>query len=451
MLYEFEDVNGPLDLQCNTALHMAVKIANESTMVKLLEKGSKPNRKNSSGIAPMHEAVSLKCDLLQTLLNYGGDINLKGPNGRTRIHLAVVSCNRLIINYVLTLCPNVNIKDNDRNTALALLIKNPNLPLDNQIRKFIRAGADLTLTDQNGLNVLHRLVYSNPFNSQLEELITDIIIWGVDLDAKISGEQNTALHLAVNTSSQSSNDLEHFLLSKGTSLLMKNIQGRRPLDYAVFGQNIDIIEMLFSFAVRKNFPENDLMMAYHRNTDFCSNIFKLHNLCQNEYRYNCPENDLMMAYHRTTDFCSNIFKLHNLCQNEYRYNCPENDLMMAYHRTTDFSSNIFKLDSLCQDEYRKAEDLKVASSSGLNIKNVILMNEVELAKVLKYKSASSEISSNFKNFQAYRYSLTKSYKNAGKIRTAEAINFLQTQLNVSPKTWCIFFCQKKQIYSRKTF
>ncbi|XP_045467896.1 serine/threonine-protein phosphatase 6 regulatory ankyrin repeat subunit C-like [Harmonia axyridis] len=371
MLSKFEDVNEPLDLHGNTALHLAVKIANESTMVKLLEKGADPNRKNSTGIAPMHEAVSLKCHLLQTLLNYGGDINLEGPNGRTPIHLAVVSCNRLIINYVLTLCPNVNIKDNDRNTALALLIKNPNLPLNNLIRKFIRAGADLTLTDQHGLNVLHRLVHSNRFNSQLEELITEVINWGVDLDAKTSGEQNTALHLAANTSSRSSKDLVHLLLSKGANLLAKNIRGRRPLDYAVFGQNIDIIEMMFSFAVRKN----------------------------------CPENDLMMAYHRTTDFYSSISKLHNLCQNEYR----------------------------------KAEELKVTSSFGLNIKNVLLMDDVKLAKVLKNKNASSEISSNFKNFQAFRFSLMKAYENAWRIRTAEdnAINFLYTELNYKLPVLCI--------------
>ncbi|XP_045464913.1 uncharacterized protein LOC123674087 [Harmonia axyridis] len=208
--------------------------------------------------------------------------NLKGPKGRTSTHLAVVSCNRVILDYVGTF--SLNIRINNRNSAQVVFIKNSNIPINEQIHQFIRAGPDLTLTDQHGLNVLHRLIHSNPFNSQLEELITEVINWGVDLDAKTSEEQNTALHLAVNTSSQSSKDLVHLILSKRASLLMKNIRGRRPLDYAVFGQNIDIIEMMFSFAVRKHCPENDLMMAYHRTTDFYSSISKLHNLCQNEYR-----------------------------------------------------------------------------------------------------------------------------------------------------------------------
>ncbi|XP_044746095.1 E3 ubiquitin-protein ligase HACE1-like isoform X2 [Coccinella septempunctata] len=295
LLSKMENVNEPLDVYKNTALHISVKIGNITTVLKLLKKGADPNQRNVWRKAPMHEAISSRGgeDILDILVHYGGDVNIRGQLGMRPLHLVALSKDGAMLDNVLRFKPDVNARDENRNTPLALFLMDKENLETVEIYKYIQAGADLTLLDQRGMNVLHRLVRCSSVPN-MEELVTDLIDWGLNIDAKTSGDQNTALHLAAQTSKKI---VVHILLSNGADLYVQNSRGRTALDNAIFAERLDVIEVIFSFAVQRHIPMDNLMLDYHRTTHIFESVSLIYNRCMAEFQ-RCQTMEIRCTYPR---------------------------------------------------------------------------------------------------------------------------------------------------------
>lgn len=73
-----------------TALMTAIERGNHTEASALLAAGGDPNEPNSCGETPMAvAAMNLDLDMLELLLQHGGDIGKTDSNGWTPLHLAV--------------------------------------------------------------------------------------------------------------------------------------------------------------------------------------------------------------------------------------------------------------------------------------------------------------------------------------------------------------------------
>ncbi|XP_044746699.1 ankyrin repeat and protein kinase domain-containing protein 1-like isoform X2 [Coccinella septempunctata] len=152
------NVNVPLDSEENTALHLAVEANVESTVLKLLERGADPNRKNKRGLTPVHKSVTKSgFQFLIHLYSLGGDINLPAPDSQTPLHMASRMGNKDCLEAVLYCNPELNAKDRNGLTPLLILTIRHN-HLVPQIYELLRKGADPSVRTPNEDNCLHSLI-----------------------------------------------------------------------------------------------------------------------------------------------------------------------------------------------------------------------------------------------------------------------------------------------------
>ena len=83
------DINDFRDENKNSYLHRAVLNSNEKLVKYYLDKNFSPNEQNILGNTPLHYAIELKNkNIIQLLINNGGDVNTKNNKGITPYDLA---------------------------------------------------------------------------------------------------------------------------------------------------------------------------------------------------------------------------------------------------------------------------------------------------------------------------------------------------------------------------
>jgi len=83
------DVNDYRDENLNSNLHIAVKENVEKLVKYFLDKNYSPNEQNNLGDTPLHYAVQLKNkNIIQLLMENGGDLNIKNKKGFSPLDLA---------------------------------------------------------------------------------------------------------------------------------------------------------------------------------------------------------------------------------------------------------------------------------------------------------------------------------------------------------------------------
>ena len=82
-------MNDYRDENLNSNLHLAVKENIEKLVKYFLDKNYNPNEQNNLGDTPLHYAIQLKNkNIIQLLMNDGGDLNIQNKKGFSPLDLA---------------------------------------------------------------------------------------------------------------------------------------------------------------------------------------------------------------------------------------------------------------------------------------------------------------------------------------------------------------------------
>jgi ankyrin len=145
------------DKEKNNAIHLATSTGQSEILKLVINKNkSKLNDQNADKNTPLHLALNLgNIDIIRILIDNGANINIKDNEGNTAVQLAIKNgLEEIIILFLQSdICKidNKN-KDDKGNTVLHLAIKENK---DNIAKLLIEDGANVRDTDFDGNNSLH--------------------------------------------------------------------------------------------------------------------------------------------------------------------------------------------------------------------------------------------------------------------------------------------------------
>ena len=187
-----------------TALMKACTMRNTNAINVLLRAGADPNITDNDGNTSLHHAVEGGCskDVLETIINHGGDVNATNKNNRTSLmiacykrnidsisvllfaatdsnfsdvicdtclHKAVrAGCNIQALQVIIDHCADVNAVNNEGATALLVACDTGQ---KESVNVLLRAGADTTIADVSGDTCLHKVLNREFGNETLQILI----------------------------------------------------------------------------------------------------------------------------------------------------------------------------------------------------------------------------------------------------------------------------------------
>jgi ankyrin repeat protein len=102
-----------------TPLHLAGSSGQDKAARRLLAAGADPNVKDRRGCTPVHLTM-LWPEIMAIIVERGGDVNAQDNQGQTVLHHLVVTANAEKVKTLLELGPNLNIRDKEGRTPLAL-------------------------------------------------------------------------------------------------------------------------------------------------------------------------------------------------------------------------------------------------------------------------------------------------------------------------------------------
>ena len=246
--------------RCQTALWFACCDGQDEFVKILLHAGANPNITDKHGDSSLHSAICGYCrkDTLQELIDHGADVNAAANNGDTAISLASCRAQREIVTLFLIAKADPNIANADGDACLhravnsgcseeilqdlilyggdvnavnkkgrtALLLSCFFRQMDS-VRVLLGAGADPTISDEEGFSCLHAAVDGRCSKGTLQALIDH----GAHIDAKRK-DGTTALLSACRTGQSES---VMFLLDSGADVKLRKPDSNTCLYLAVQG------------------------------------------------------------------------------------------------------------------------------------------------------------------------------------------------------------------------
>ena len=157
--------------------------------------GAELNIKNANGTTALMRTVrERRTKILSMLLAQNPDLNLQDVGGNTALTWAVSMCAGLkAIQLLLAKNPDLNIQNNDGDTALIYAVCNNNKEV---VKLFLAKNPDLNLQNKKGDTALIRAVYEGN-----KEIVTMLLAKNPNLDIQ-NNDGNTALAIAQNKGSQ---------------------------------------------------------------------------------------------------------------------------------------------------------------------------------------------------------------------------------------------------------
>ncbi|XP_077297906.1 uncharacterized protein LOC143919454 [Arctopsyche grandis] len=225
-----------------TPLHFAFERGNIEVINVLLENGADEQLRSNDGKTLLH-FVSSYTETSKILLEKGFDPNEPDKYGDTPFMIAVRWRKHDLIELMLDYGANPNIRNKKGNTSLFDIVEHGDI----ETLKVFLDRADLNMTNIDGETALCRsIVVRKPemFNLLLEH----------GADPTITNKhKNTVIHTIVEF-----NEVERFksILNKGVNLNICDVDGFSLLHYAVKNVNIEIFQLLLDENVDLNIPNN---------------------------------------------------------------------------------------------------------------------------------------------------------------------------------------------------
>ncbi|XP_065343629.1 serine/threonine-protein phosphatase 6 regulatory ankyrin repeat subunit B-like [Cloeon dipterum] len=244
-----------------TALQIAVFEDYPEILEKLVDFGADVNLKNDDGWTPLHFAARYKPELCQKLLDHGADVNSIDQDGWTPLHFAA-RFNPQIFQTLLEHGADVNLKERAGWTALHFAARyNPDL-----CPTLLEHGADVNLKNNNGWTALHFAARYNP------DLCSELLEHGADVNLK-NNNGWTALHF----SARYNPELCQKLITHGAEVDLRGQDEWTPLHYAALFHP-ELVQQLVDHGSDVNLREKDGWTALHfasvPNPDLVQNLLE---------------------------------------------------------------------------------------------------------------------------------------------------------------------------------
>ena len=216
-----DEVNqGPLDSSDWTPLHVAAAQNKAEAMDILLAKGANPSAYSSTmGVSPIHLAVANgHLNIVEKLLDLKVDINVKNKAGGSPLELSIMSGNIAIFNLLMKSNVDIEQKNSNGISALYTAIGFGRLSMAQDL---ISAGSNVNTIDNNGDTPL----ITSVFNQDLR-MVNLLIEASADLNHQ-NNFGDTALHWAA---SKKNPEILKLLIDSGARTSIRNSSGKTARD-----------------------------------------------------------------------------------------------------------------------------------------------------------------------------------------------------------------------------
>ena len=158
---EYAEITQHVEHVSRQSLFDAISNGDKGEVTRLLSTGTSVHVRDGSNNAPLHAAILLgNIDIVESLLNYGAELDAIGCKGKTPLHLAIVS--RPLVELLLKHSPKLSVQDDEGNTALHYLLNTKNWWANSNTiaiaKSILRSGADINIKNKLGDSPLHRVV-----------------------------------------------------------------------------------------------------------------------------------------------------------------------------------------------------------------------------------------------------------------------------------------------------
>jgi ankyrin repeat protein len=226
LLKQDKTVVGVRDANFNTPLHVAAENGAFEICMLLLESGADVNAKNMVGATPLCLVMKKGwVNVATLLLDHHADPSMQDDEGQQPLHYAGYSGYRSVAGLLLKHGTDINAKDFKGNTPLQACLLHGR-PDDYQLdfMKFLfENGADVTLTNEDGMSPLHTALANR---CRVEVLSLLLARKEIDINGR-DDEGETPLHHAIISGYPVS--VIQTLLDKGAQVNLQDDGLRAPL------------------------------------------------------------------------------------------------------------------------------------------------------------------------------------------------------------------------------
>ena len=235
-----------------TPVYLALK--NLKSLEVYLNNGINPNLANSKNQSLLHSAIiQNNLEAADVLKKYRAEVNYKDASGRSAIFYAKMPES---IKWLVKNKANINLQDNNKQTALHLRVINNDANIVNLLLKY---KADANIFDNNNLPPLG---YAKTL--KMMKLLLDN---GAAPDV-ITPKGSTVLHNSVKTSNV---EAVYLLLKAGANPNILDKDLKIPLDYAA---NNDVFALLLGFGANPNYKNYLKQALLSKNYENLSNLLE---------------------------------------------------------------------------------------------------------------------------------------------------------------------------------
>ncbi|MBS9530973.1 MULTISPECIES: ankyrin repeat domain-containing protein [unclassified Wolbachia] len=233
-------------------LFATVRSGDANQVADLINKGADVNARGNNGNTPLHlAALADELQVAEKLIEGGADVNAKNNHDATPLHWAALNQNVNIVEKLIEKGANVNEKNKYDNVPLHYAAGYGSLSV---IEKLIEKGADINAKSSNGDTPLH-LATKNSHLDVLEKLIKE----GANVNER-NKYGNIPLHWAASYGRLS---IVEELIEKGADINAKNNNGNTPLHWAVKSSHLEVAKFLISNHADVNAKNKDGWTSLH--------------------------------------------------------------------------------------------------------------------------------------------------------------------------------------------
>ena len=220
------------------AIHNAAKAGDLDSVKKLLTADtSLLNRKDKSGLTPLHYASSKSLEVVTYLIEKGANVNAKSKNGTTPLYSCARFGQTIIAKFLLEHGADINARSDGGSPLHQAVYRSPK----ELVELFLSYKPDLTITDKEGQTVMHVAAVWNNY-----EIYPLLIAAGGNINAK-DNAGNTPLHSCQSFMDDKSTyfpETGALLIQNKALLNERNNAGLTPLGLAIQKGAMEMVKIL---------------------------------------------------------------------------------------------------------------------------------------------------------------------------------------------------------------